>query len=162
MAQGEFVQVRQHLEAALRITTDLGESDDYLYSMLVDAAARQEDLAALELYQPLAEASAGKYEHLLYQAIANRSEGVAHRLRGEPVEAEGRLDQALLQFQELGTHWQQGRTLSELGKLAAVQGDNNISRQHYRKALELFEEMGAQPDIERTQAAIGGISWESD
>jgi len=156
MAEGEFALVRQHLEAALPQTADwVGDHD--LYAMLADAAAREGDLPALQRYAPLAEERAVRYDHLLYLAIAHRAFGVAHRLAGEPSEAQARLQQALELFAELGTGWQTGRTYFELGKLAQAQADAATAIRHFTNALAEFERQGAGPDVIRTQAALAEL-----
>lgn len=153
MAEGEFALVRQHLEIALsKSAAWVGEHD--LYAMLADAAAQQCDQAALHQYAPLAEEAAARYEHKLYQAIAHRAWGVAHRLKGEHAEAEARLQQALALFRGLDTRWQIGRTLFELGELARVRPDAAGAREHFSLALAAFEEMSAAPDAARAHAAL--------
>jgi tetratricopeptide (TPR) repeat protein len=153
MAEGEFALVRQYLEIALRKTAAwVGEHD--LYAMLADAAAQQRDEAALRQYTPLAEEAAARYDHKLYQAIAHRAWGVAHRLKGEPVEAEARLNQALALFRGLDTRWQIGRTMFELGELAQTRGEAAGAREHFSRALTAFEELGAAPDAARARAAL--------
>ncbi len=153
MAEGEFALVRQNLEIALQKTAAwVGEHD--LYAMLADAAAQQRDGEALRQYAPLAEEAARRYEHQLYQAIAHRAWGVAHHLAGEQAEAEARLQQALELFRGLGTRWQIGRTLFELGGLAQAQGDAAGARERLTLALAAFEEMKAAPDAARTRAHL--------
>lgn len=156
MAEGEFALVRHHLEAALHDTAEwVGDHD--IYALLADAAARQEDLPALEQYAPLAEESATRYDHRLYRAVAHRALGVAHRLAGEHDLAQARLQQALELFAALGTGWQTGRTYSELGKLAQVQADAAAAIRHFTNALAEFERQGAGPDVIRTQAALAEL-----
>ena len=157
MAEGEFALVRQHLEAALPQTAEwVGDHD--LYAMLVDAAALEGDLPALQRYAPLAEESAVRYDHRLYRAIAHRAFGVAHRLAGEHGQAQARLQQALELCTELGTSWQAGRTSFELGLLAQAQADRAAALRHFTNALAEFEKQGAIPDIARTRAAIAEMS----
>lgn len=156
MAEGEFALVRQHLEAALPQAAEwVGDHD--LYAMLVDAAARQGDLPALQRFAPLAEESAMRYGHRLYQAIAHRAFGVAHSLAGERIEAEGRLHQALQLFTEIGARWQMGRTYFELGTLAQAQGDGTSAGRHFSHSLAEFEKQGALPDAVRTEAALAEL-----
>ena len=157
MAQGEFALVRQNLEVALGKSAQwVGEHD--LYALLADAAAQQRDEAALRQYAPLAEAAAGRYRHLLYQAIAHRAWGVARRLAHEYTEAEARLNQALELFQKLDTHWQIGRTLFEMGELAASRADTPAAHAHFQHALAMFEDMQAVPDAARARAMLEGLN----
>ncbi len=125
--------------------------------MLADIAAQQRDLAALRQYAPLAEETATQCGHVLYQAIAHRAWGVAHRLAGEDVEANVRLHQALVLFQDLDTRWQIGRTLFELGELAAARAETTTARDYFSRALAAFEEMKAAPDAARMRAVLAGL-----
>lgn len=156
MGEGEFTLVRQHLEAALNLSLSwVGDHD--VYAALTDAASRQGDEAAIRQYAPQAEALAARYHHTLYQAFAHRAWGVAHRLVGDYIEAEARLNQALDLFSGLNTRWQIGRTLFEFGELAAVQKNTTKARDYFTRALTAFEAMRAAPDVARTQAALEGL-----
>jgi len=128
-------------------------SDHDIYATLVDTAVLQRDAAGIRQYAPLAEELAARYGHTLYQAIAHRAWGVAHRLAGEFDAAEARLAQALALFTSLNTRWQMGRTLYELGELAA-QSDTTQAYDYYGRALAAFEAMRAAPDAARTLAAL--------
>lgn len=161
MAQGEFALVRQHLTTALERSpwpyrTPCGEHD--LYALMADAAAQQADLAALRKYVLLAEQSAQRCDHKLYQAIAHRAWGVAHRLLEEFGESEMRLKQALTLFEEIGTRWQAGRTDYELGELARARQDHLAAREHYRRSLAAFEELRAAPDAARTRWMLATLT----
>lgn len=114
----------------------------------------QGDEAAIRQYAPLAEELALRHGHQLYLAIAHRAWGVAHRLAGEYAESAARLQQALAICRELGVRWQTGRTLYELGMLAAAQEDRDTARTHFTAAMADFEAMGAAPDLARTRAAL--------
>lgn len=125
-----------------------------MYAALVDAAAMHDDEAAIRQYAPTAEELAVRHGHALYQAVAHRAWGVAHRLAGEYDAAQARLKQALEILRELGARWQIGRTLYELGELAAGQGDWESACAHFTQALVDFEAMRAAPDMARTRAAL--------
>ena len=159
MAEGEFALIREYGEAGLvrpsKGWATFGDHD--LYSLLVDAATLQRDTEALSQYIPLAEESARRYDHTLYQAIAQRARGVAHRLVGEYGEAESSLYQALDIFNKLKVRYQIGRTLSELGELSAAQKDNDNAHEFFIRALESFESMQAAPDVARVQSALAGL-----
>ena len=80
--------------------------------------------------------------------------GVAHRLAGEYTDSQARLIQALELFNGLSTRWQIGRTLYELGELAAVQVDTIQARDYFEHALAAFQDVRAAPDAKRTEAAL--------
>ena len=126
--------------------------------MLADAAGRQRDVEALRQYAPLAEESAARYNHRLYQAIAHRAWGVLHTLVGEYVAAEARLSQAMAFFEALDTRWQIGRTHLELGELARASSTNASARSHFTRALVEFETIGAAPDAKRIRTMIDQLS----
>ena len=112
------------------------------------------DEAALRQYAPQAEELAVRHGHVLYQAIAHRAWGVAHRLAGEYAASENRLNQALELFRGLDARWQIGRTLFELGQLAMDRASTAEARDFFTRALTAFEEMCAAPDVARTRAAL--------
>ena len=120
-------------------------------------AVLERDEAGIRHYAPEAEELAMRYGHTLYQAIVHRAWGVAHRLAGEYTESEVCLIQALEMFSELNTSWQLGRTLYELGELAAVQANTVEARDFFTRALSAFQNMRAAPDAERTEAALARL-----
>lgn len=153
MAQGEFALVTELLKRALHKPSGYISNHD-VYAMLADAAVQQRDKDALREYAPLLEEAAASLEHKLYLAIAYRAWGVLYRLEGQFVKAETRLKQASDLFSGLGTHWQLGRTHFELAELAADSTETAKAAQHYAKAVELFEEMGALPDAVRANEGL--------
>ena len=160
MAEGEFALVRNHLEVAgSKPATARGLlfHDTELYSMYLDLAVLQRDEATLRQYAPLAEETAARDGHILHQASAHRAWGVLHPLQGEYTAAETRLNQALELFEGLETRWQIGRTLFELAEVARDRADPAEARDYFLRALAAFEEMGAVPDMARTQAALESL-----
>jgi tetratricopeptide (TPR) repeat protein len=160
MAEGEFALVGDYLEAAGNRPVSargLLFHDNELYSMYLDLAVLQGDEATLRQYAPLAEETAARDGHVLYQASAHRAWGIIHRIDGEYVAAETRLNQALELFQGLDTRWQIGRTLFELAELAQTRADPAEARNYFSLALAAFEEIGAVPDMARTQTALESL-----
>lgn len=162
MAEGEFAQVKDHLETITKepgwIRDILGREEKDRYTMLADLAVLQRDEAALRQYAPLAEELALRDNNKLYQAIAHRTWGVYRRLTGEYEKSEIRLNQALDLFQDLGTRWQIGRTEFELAELAMFQADMSKAHDYFSRALVSFEEMHAVPDAERTREALASLN----
>ena len=125
-----------------------------VHMMLADSAATARDEDAIRNHAGPLEELATRDDHLPYQAVAHRAWGVAHRLAGEYEEAEGRLVQAKEVFEALQTEWQLGRTLVELAELEMARSDQPTACEHLKRALSIFEELEAGPDIERTQQAL--------
>ena len=160
MAESEFARVRDYLDAASNkpvSSRGLLCHDNELYAMFADLAVQQRDEAALRHYAPLAEETAMRDGHILHQAGAHRAWGVLHRLREEYPAAESRLNRALGLFQGLGTGWQIGRTLYELGELAEAQTEPVGAHEYYSRSLAAFKEMKAVPDIARVQVALASL-----
>jgi tetratricopeptide (TPR) repeat protein len=160
MAEGEFALVKDYLDVASKkplTTQGMPVNDTVLNFMLADSAVLQRDEAALRQYAPLAEETAVRDGHKLFQGSAQRALGVLHRLTGDYVQAEHNLLQALRIFEVLETKWQLGRTLVELAELATARTDYAQARDYYVRALESFTEMGAKPDMERTQNALNSL-----
>lgn len=158
MGEGEFARIRHHLETA-RHASIAWWGDHDVCATLADVATMQGDAAALRQYAPLAEELAVRHGHVLYQAIAHRAWGAAHRLAGEYTEAAARLNRALDLFSESGARWQIGRTLFALGELAVDRNQPAEARDFFTRALAAFEEMRAAPDIARTRAVLSSGSW---
>jgi tetratricopeptide (TPR) repeat protein len=126
-----------------------------VYMMLVDSAVIARERTIILKYAPLLEKLASRDDHQLYLAISSRAFGIAHILAEEYEQAETRLQQALKIFEELETLWQLGRTLSELGELAKLRGNDELSKAMYTLALEKFEEIKAKPDAARMKELLG-------
>ena len=153
MAEGEFALVQKYLEIAIHKTAAwVGEHD--IYAMLADVAAQQRDETSLQKYAPLAEEFALRYDHRLYQAIAQRAWGVMYRLTGQYNESQIRFEQALVIFQQMNTRWQIGRTLFELGELSISLADISSARDYFTRALSTFETLSARPDAARTREKL--------
>jgi tetratricopeptide (TPR) repeat protein len=158
-AGGEFALVKEQMEQALELSGQPVKRgtmahDHDVYMVLADNAVLLRDAAALGAYTPRLEELATRDGHRLYLAIAHRAAGVAHRLAGEHAQAQARLDQAMALFGELGTRWQMGRTLFELGELELARSDKAKARGNFERALAEFEAMQAEPDAQRTRAAL--------
>ena len=158
-AQSEFALIRDRLVPALElpgqpVKRGTMAHKHIIYMMLADTAAQVGDEAAIREYAPLLEELANRDDHQPYLAIAHRVWGVAYRLAGEYAEAEARLDRALELFDELKFRWQYGRTLFELGQLAYAKAEADAAQDYFSQARVVFEEMGAIPDVTRTNEVI--------
>jgi hypothetical protein len=131
--------------------------DHEIYMMLADTAAELRDEGAIQEFAFHLERLAGRDDHKLYLPIAQRAQGVGHRLAGEHAAAEARLQQALAGFSNLGARWQIGRTLFELGE-ANLTHSRQKAREYYSQALAAFEEIRAAPNAEQTRAALNSLS----
>ena len=127
--------------------------DHEIYMSLADTAVELRDADALRKYAQPLENLASRDNHRLYLAIAHRALGVEHRLAGEHAPAETRLRHALELFTKLGTRWQIGRTLFELGELNLTHSRPK-AREFYSQALGAFEEIQAQTSVQQTRTSL--------
>ena len=128
--------------------------DHDVYMALTDSAAQQYDADGIALYVPWLEELAGRDQHKLYRAIALRARGVAERLAGDFDKAEKYLERALEIFHALGTRWQSGRTLVELGEVERARHHLDQAREYFARAAREFESLSATPDALRVRAAL--------
>ena len=161
-AEGEFALVKEKLEPALQLSGQPVKRgtmahEHIVYMMLVDSAVRAGDEKAIRQFAPQLEELALRDDHKPYLAVAHRAWGVAHRLAEEYQDAETRLEKALEIFEELGTRWQIGRTLFELGELALAESDGEAALSFFSRAQDLFEELGAGPDVSQTASVLEAI-----
>jgi tetratricopeptide (TPR) repeat protein len=155
--------VKEKLEPALELSGQPVKRgtmahEHIVYMMLVDAAARIGDEAAIRKFAPRLEELALRDDHKPYLAVAHRARGIAHRIAGEYNKAETRLNQALEIFESMGTSWQIGRTQFELGELALAQTNGAAAHSYFMLAQTHFEELGAKPDIARTAAVLESLN----
>jgi GNAT superfamily N-acetyltransferase len=161
-AEGEFALVRERLENGLLLAGQPVKRgtmahDHDMYMALTDSAAQQYDNAAIEVYTPRLEELAKRDNHRLYLAVAHRARGIGKRLMGEHEQSQVELKHALELFGELGTRWQSGRTLTELGLLESTRGNLEATREYCKQALEEFEALGAQVDAARVHTILAEL-----
>ncbi len=162
MAEGEFALVSKRLEASLELSGQPVKRgtmahEHIVYMMIVEGAVISEDLPALEKFVPRLSELADRDRHLPYTAIAQRAQGVMHRLTGAHDEARTALNAALLVFEEAGMDWQAGRTLTELGLLESTRGDQEAAEALYNRAMDIFERIRAKPAFDRARDAMNRL-----
>jgi len=126
---------------------------------MVEAAIGDDDEARLRQNATELERLAKQSGHKLNQGVAHRAWGVSHTRAGEYTQASERLNMALAQFEALGTRWQAGLTLCELGELALLQTDTASALIYLNRALQALEELRAIPDATKVRqrlASLGG------
>ena len=161
-AQGEFALVKERMEPAMVLSGQPVKRgtmahEHIVYMMLVDSAATARDEKSILKYAPLLEELALRDDHQPYFAVSCLAFGFAHMLKGEYQQAEESLQQALKIYDELDASWQRGRTLRELGELASLRGDPEISRKMFTQAFKAFEKVKAKPDADLTKARLDSL-----
>jgi tetratricopeptide (TPR) repeat protein len=162
-AEGEFALVKEKLELALELSGQPVKRGTMahrhiVYMMLAEAAAHLGDVTALRGYASKLESLAVQDDHQPYLAIAHRAWGIACRLEGDYDDADARFTKALGLFDKLEFRWQVGRTLYEMAKLDLARSDQARAHEHFNRALEEFELMGAMPDVEQTQTDLAALA----
>jgi tetratricopeptide (TPR) repeat protein len=185
-AEGEFARVTEQLEKALHtsgqpVRRGTIAHDHDVYMSLTDTAARLRDEAGIRTYAPLLAELAQRDGHRIFQAIAQRAWGVAHRLAGDYAQSATCFDRALQLFENANTasangsgvlanarpgsagdapahRWQIARTLTEMAELALARSDPNAARDLYSRALAEFESLRAVPDAQHTRTILEKLS----
>jgi hypothetical protein len=163
-ARGEFALVRERLEGALDkpgqpVNFGTMAHDHVMYMMLTECAVEMRDEDALNKSAAQLMKLAQQDDHKLYTGIAARGLGVAQRMGGRLDESELSLEQALEIFSGLGARWQRGRTLMELAELQLERPRKRkaSARQYYNEAVQMFEQMRAEPYLARAREAVEGL-----
>lgn len=94
-------------------------------------------------------ASAGAVHSL---GVYKRVEGQLLAARGDHLEAEAALDEALAKLEELGSRVEIGRTLLQRGLLSQAQGRTEKAHLDFQAAVRQFEDCGAALDLQKALA----------
>ncbi|MEB3831564.1 hypothetical protein [Phormidium sp. CCY1219] len=70
--------------------------------------------------------------------------------------AEQYLTEALGKMEKLGMRWEIAETNFDLALLSRKRGNEDIAQQHYQKAHDIFQELGAAKDLERIEREWNG------
>jgi tetratricopeptide (TPR) repeat protein len=155
MAQEDFTAAQRIFEDTLSwVPPDHQVRDHLVYPYLAECAARAGDEATALHYATLAEEVARRGGSKPWLALALRAQALVYTERKEWKQAGVRLEEALVLFRGMGCRWEEGRTLVDLAHLyrwRGESGDRERAWQHYQEALNRFEELWAQPDVERVQ-----------
>jgi ATP/maltotriose-dependent transcriptional regulator MalT len=106
--------------------------------------------ACLELLK-LAE----QYESAMLDAIVAHAQGAVALADGDPSAALGRLRQAQRIWLELGAPYEVARARELLAQTCSALGDDEAGTLELEAARELFERLGAAPDLARISAPAG-------
>lgn len=80
--------------------------------------------------------------------------GVGHAKADKFDKGVKKLNQALQLFEDMETHWQQGRMLDALGDLYMKQEESKKAIEAYKQAIALFEGMQAQYNMDKVNKKI--------
>jgi len=152
MGQGEFALVKEHLTNAIR-KPPIGWNpvgDHEIYVSMADIAATLRDESLLSTYAAQSDEISLSLGHTLYHAVTLRALGILDWLHHDYPQAETRLRESCLLFQQLGTRWQIGRTLFDLGEMSTELGKMGEAKEYFSQALSAFEVMGARPFVNKT------------
>ncbi len=156
---GNHQQARYYLQEAVRLFTEIGDkrtlSDAYKLLAEVDLASKriQEALEYCEQSLELAR-EIGDHE---YEGRAYRVLGQIYRTADRQQQALDILLSSLDTLKATGNKLELGRSLCELG-LTLLVSDQDAARARLLEAVEIFEALGVEGDLERARAALRQVA----
>ena len=100
---------------------------------------------------------AAEYESALLQALAAQARGTVELAAGDPGVALVSLRQALRAWLELGAPYEAACTRVLVGQACQALGDQDAFAMELEAARNVFEELGAAPDLARLDMLMGGV-----
>ncbi len=157
-AQGDYPRAE---EALLKARTVFNGSGQPAWSaalgaetlaLLVESRLHQDNpVAAREILDEL-RALAQELDEAPGFGYLYRSEGLCSSAGGDPESSTAAFRKSIEAWKKIGWRYELARTLYEFGSELKDSGDSPKALPVLNEALELFTEMGAQPDAERTRA----------
>lgn len=116
------------------------------------ASAESADLDQALIHTRRSIVLAAAQEARLETGMSLRVLGRVHMARGELVPAQAALRQSLQIFNDLNSPYQAGKTLLCLAQLAAENGPTQADLEQLAQAIQTFEQLGAQADLDAALA----------
>ncbi|MBW3643658.1 MAG: LuxR C-terminal-related transcriptional regulator [Actinobacteria bacterium] len=104
----------------------------------------------------LAEVAAGSPSPVL-RAMADQAVGTVLVAEGDPAGALRQLRSACRTWQSMRMPYEAARTAAVLGRACAALGDSTAAALELRNARDAFADLGARPDLERTESLLRGV-----
>jgi tetratricopeptide (TPR) repeat protein len=166
LAKGDYVQARQALVEVAPVFEELGANDQLLhvYRLLGEVAlGRKEPNKASEWDQKLTEVidryhEKSKEPPTLHWGEVLRFRGMLAIANQDWNYAEGYLQESIKVFESLHSQLYLGRSLYQMGRLAAARENFQTAYAHYHKAGGIFQHIGAKVDIRRADNALEELS----
>ena len=154
-ALGNRQQARDYLQEAARLFIEIGDKMTLMdaYRLLAEVELALEDVDEAIEYCQLSLRTAQEIGNQEYEGIAYRVLGQVHRVRGRPEEARRCLQDSVETLETTGNRLELGRSTYELGLTLAAMGLDE-GRQRLQQAVQIFEELGVEGDLEKARAAL--------
>lgn len=155
MAQGRVDAAVTALRLALDAAPTAPLQRSELLMALVEAQVAAGDVAAAQATSAeLASVAEGIASDYLV-ALALTAEAMVLLARGDEASACRRAGEAAARFRSLGLAYDEARARAVHGLAARAVGEGDTARLELAAALDVFERLGAEPDVRRLRALLG-------
>lgn len=153
LAQGKI----EAAKTAIRPVID--EDQDWMTRSRILPAYIEIMLAAEELHSAEERANelsdiASEFEAPLLKAIAVRAEGRIHLASGKPGAALKKLRRSWSMLKKIEASYESARTQMLIGRACRELGDEDTAQMELKAARQIFQQLGAEPDIASVNALL--------
>jgi Flp pilus assembly protein TadD len=148
-------------EARVRLEPLQVEEGPYIAPLLATLAWAHLELGDMDRAGETARRAqeiAHERQQKLYLPEVLTVQGMILARQGRWQEAEQSFGEAVSLAQGMPYPYAEGRAHSEWGAMHLQQGDREQAREQLKQALEVFQRLGAQKDIERTEQALAELT----
>ncbi|MDY7076742.1 MAG: tetratricopeptide repeat protein, partial [Chloroflexota bacterium] len=153
---GNRQPARHYLQEAINLFTEIGDKTGLIeaYKLLAEVELELNDTNKALEYCQLSMELAREVNNREYEGIAYRVLGQIQRAADRPEEARQYLLNSVETLTTVGNKLELGKSYYELGvTLSAMKLEEG--RERLQQAIEIFEELGVEGELERARAALG-------
>lgn len=159
--KGDYEKARERLSQACDILRRTGDVIDFvaarihLLALLAEVTLRAGQAKEAAVLRDELRDLAARLDEEWGRAYLDRVEGLLAAHDEAWDEALARLETSLARWERVGWPYERGRTLYELGTMHQRRGDGEAAGRALDRALEVFTDLDARSDVEKTLARKG-------
>jgi len=153
LAQGDVASADVAIRSALH-ETKLPRARAQVLQAAAEIFLASGDLAAARAAAHELDEMARRTSATMLRAAAAHTAGAVALAAGEPRDAVGHLREAVGLWRDVPAPYELARVRALMGTAYAVLGDDEGARMEIDAAVEVFEQLGARPDVERVTALL--------